>query len=135
VGGDGRSVTARHGTAENHVRDHHDLDDTIARPIADPDAGADVLFAPRLRGEQIAQVVQAVDRPLNVMVWANVPPIAALAESGVSPVSVGASFAFAASGALVQASRERQESGTYGLLEQAMVGYLQGARDAFSTAD
>jgi len=128
--GDGSLVlTAR---AENHVHGHHDLDDTIARLVAYQQAGADVLFAPRLRGEQIREVVQAVDRPLSVLVWANVPPIAELVDAGVSRVSVGASFAFAAYGALVEASRELQQSGTYGFLERATVGYLDGARDAFA---
>src|SRR5262249_43711826 len=40
-------LTAR---AENHARGRHDLDDTIARMMAYQEAGADVLFAPRLRG-------------------------------------------------------------------------------------
>jgi hypothetical protein len=39
------------------------------------------LFAPRLRGiEQIRAVLEAVDRPLNVLVWQEVPPVAELAR-------------------------------------------------------
>ena len=93
-------LTAR---AENHAHGRHDLEDTIARLVAYQEAGADVLFAPRLRGiEQIREVLRAVDRPLNVLVWQEVPPVTELAPAGVSRVSVGSSFAFAAYGTLIE---------------------------------
>ncbi len=123
-------LTAR---AENHVHGRHDLEDTIARLLAYQEAGADVLYAPRLRGiEQVRAVLDAVDRPLNVLVGPEVPPVAELAEAGVSRISVGSSFAFAAYGALVEAARELQGAGTYGFLERARVGYQEGAREAFA---
>ena len=60
-------LTAR---AENHVHGRHDLNDTIERLLSYQEAGADVLFAPRLRGiEQVRSVLQAIDVPLNVLVW------------------------------------------------------------------
>ena len=123
-------LTAR---AENHAHGRHDLEDTIARLVAYQEAGADVLFAPRLRGmEQIREVLQAVDRPLNVLVWQEVPPVTELAEAGVSRVSVGSSFAFAAYGTLIEAARELQDTGTYAYLERARLGYYEGAREAFA---
>ena len=123
-------LTAR---AENHAQGRHDLEDTIARLVAYQEAGADVLFAPRLRGmEQIREVLQAVDRPLNVVVWQEVPPVTELAEAGVSRVSVGSSFAFAAYGTLIEAARELQDTGTYAYLERARLGYYEGAREAFA---
>jgi 2-methylisocitrate lyase-like PEP mutase family enzyme len=123
-------LTAR---AENHAHGRHDLSDTIGRLQAYQEAGADVLFAPRLRGiDQIRAVVQSIERPLNVLVWKGVPPVADLAEAGVSRVSVGSSFAFAAYGALVDAVRELQHAGTYGYLEGARVGYYEGAAEAFA---
>jgi 2-methylisocitrate lyase-like PEP mutase family enzyme len=92
-----------------------------------------VLFAPRLRGiEQVREVLAAVDRPLSVLALPHVPPVAELAEAGVSRVSVGSSFAFAAYGALVEAARELQQDGTYDFLERARVGYFEGAKEAFS---
>ncbi len=125
-------LTAR---AENHAHGHHDLKDTIARLVAYQAAGADVLFAPGLRGmEQIRSVLNAVDRPINVLVSPWVPGIGELAEAGVSRVSVGSSFAFAAYGALVEAARELQDAGTYGFLERARLGYNEGGRDAFAHA-
>jgi 2-methylisocitrate lyase-like PEP mutase family enzyme len=126
-------LTAR---AENHLRGHDDLDDTIARLLAYQDAGADVLYAPRLRGiAQICAVLDAVDRPLNVLVLPDVPLIPELAQVGVSRVSVGSSFAFAAYGALVEAAKELRDSGTYAFLERARVGYFEGAREAFAEGD
>jgi len=123
-------LTAR---AENHAHGRHDLDDTIRRLQAYQQAGADVLFAPRLRGiEQVRAVLRSIDRPLNVLVWTGVPPIAELAEAGVSRVSVGSSFAFAAYGTLVEAARELRDVGTYSYLERARVGYYEGANEAFA---
>jgi 2-methylisocitrate lyase-like PEP mutase family enzyme len=123
-------LTAR---AENHVRGNDDLGDTIERLLAYQEAGADVLFAPRLGGmEQIRAVLEAIDRPLNVLVWPSLPTVAELAEAGVSRVSVGSSFAFAAYGALVEAAHELRDAGTYSYLQRARVGFYEGARDAFS---
>lgn len=123
-------LTAR---AENHVHGVHDLEDTIARLVAYQEAGADVLFAPRLRDmEQIGAVLEAIERPLNVLVWAGTPPVGELAAAGVRRVSVGSSFAFAAYGTLVEAARELKDTGGYGFLEQARVGYSEGAREAFA---
>ncbi len=123
-------LTAR---AENHAHGCHDLDDTIVRLVAYQEAGADVLFAPRLQGmEQIRAVLDAVVRPLNVLVWPGVPAVAELAQAGVSRVSVGSSFAFSAYGALVEAARELQSAGTHGYLERARLGYYEGALKAFA---
>jgi 2-methylisocitrate lyase-like PEP mutase family enzyme len=49
---------------------------------------------------------------------------------GVSRVSVGGAFAFAALGALVEAAEELREHGTYGFLARAAVG-ARAARSAF----
>jgi 2-methylisocitrate lyase-like PEP mutase family enzyme len=124
-------LTAR---AENHVHGHHDLDDTIARLLAYQEAGADVLFAPGLRGmEQVRAVLQEVDRPLNVLAGPKVPGVAELAEAGVSRVSVGSGFAFAAYGTLVEAANALKDAGTYGYFERARIGYYEGAREAFAS--
>ncbi|HMJ03404.1 MAG TPA: isocitrate lyase/phosphoenolpyruvate mutase family protein [Conexibacter sp.] len=121
-------VTAR---AENHFRGVDDLADTIARLQAYEQAGADVLYAPRLVTiEQIRAVVEAVERPVNVLMWPGCPPVPELAAAGVARVSVGAAFAFAALGAVVEAARELREDGTAGYFEQMAVG-ARAARDAF----
>jgi 2-methylisocitrate lyase-like PEP mutase family enzyme len=121
-------LTAR---SENLIRGHDDLDDTIARLRAFQDAGADVLFAPGLTSaEQIQAVLAAVDRPLNVLVRPGVPTIAELGALGVSRISVGGSFAFAAIAAVSDAATELRDEGTYGYASAAGQG-IKAARQAF----
>jgi 2-methylisocitrate lyase-like PEP mutase family enzyme len=121
-------LTAR---SENYLHERADLADTIARLQAYQEAGADVLYAPGLRSiDAIRELVAAVDRPVNVLAWPGSPPVAELAEAGVSRVSVGGAFAFAALGAAAEAARELLEQGTYGFLERAGAG-ARAANEAF----
>ncbi|MEA2224301.1 MAG: hypothetical protein QOH83_2677, partial [Solirubrobacteraceae bacterium] len=123
-------LTAR---AENHLHGRPDLDDTIARLRAYGDAGADVLYAPGLtRIEDIRRVAAEVGRPINVLTFPGVPPVAELAAAGVARISVGGAFAFAAIDALAEAARELREDGTYGFLPRARAGSGL-ARRAFGT--
>ena len=128
--GPGRLVlTAR---AENYLHGRPDLADTIARLQAFQEAGADVLYAPGLRRlEDISQVVREVDRPVNVLALEGVPPVAELAGAGVSRISVGGAFAFAALNAVVSAAAELREQGTYGFRADSAAG-AAAARRAFS---
>src|SRR5215469_13865835 len=119
-------LTAR---AENYLHGRPDLADTIARLQAYQSAGADVLYAPGLtRLEDIRQVVKAVDRPVNVLAMSGAPAVSELAEAGVSRVSVGGAFAFAALGALVEAATELRDRGTYDYLARSAVGRQAVAR-------
>jgi 2-methylisocitrate lyase-like PEP mutase family enzyme len=121
-------LTAR---AENHLHSRPDLDDTIARLRAYEDAGADVLYAPGITTAQdIQAIVEAVERPVNVLARPGVPPIDKLAALGVGRVSVGGALAFAALGATVQAAQELREQGTYGYFEMSGIG-LRAVREAF----
>jgi len=125
-------LTAR---AENYLHGRPDLADTIARLQAYQSAGADVLYAPGLTSlADVREVVRSLDRPVNVLALAGGPTVAELAEAGVSRISVGGAFAFAAISALVQAARELREQGTYGYLDQASQGRAaaQAAFTAFS---
>ncbi len=121
-------LTAR---AENYLHGHQDLGDTIARLQAYQEAGADVLFAPGVSQlEDIRQLVAAVERPINVLALSGAPTVAELAAVGVSRVSVGGAFAFAALGAVVDAANELKAQGTYGFWKRASVGG-RAARSAF----
>jgi 2-methylisocitrate lyase-like PEP mutase family enzyme len=116
----GLVLTAR---AENHIREHPDLDDTIARLQAFQEAGADVLYAPGLSSiEDIRRVIDAVDRPVNVLALAGAPSVADLAGAGAARVSVGSAFALVALDAVVGAGRELLDQGTYGFWERAVEG-------------
>ncbi len=124
-------LTAR---AENYLHGRPDLADTIGRLQAYQAAGADVLYAPGLASlEDIRQVVASVDRPVNVLARPGAPAVPELAAVGVSRVSVGGAFAFAALGAVIEAARELRGEGTYTFLDRASAG-AQGARSAFSGA-
>lgn len=121
-------LTAR---AENHLHGREDLADTISRLQAYQEAGADVLYAPGItRREEIRDIVAALARPVNVLARPGAPPVPELAELGVSRISVGGAFAFAALGALVEAARELIDRGTYGYFERSRIG-LDAARRAF----
>jgi 2-methylisocitrate lyase-like PEP mutase family enzyme len=99
-------LTAR---AENFLREHPDLDDTITRLQAFEAAGADVLYAPGLRDlEQIRTVCAALSKPVNVIMGLPGVPfdLAQLAAAGVKRVSVGSALARLAYGGLICAARE-----------------------------
>lgn len=121
-------LTAR---AENHLHGRADLEDTIGRLKAYEAAGADVLYAPGLNSlDQVRQVVDAVDRPLNVLLLPGGPSVAELEAAGVKRISVGGAFAYAAMGALVAAAREFREGGTSEFFDGARIGSM-AARAAF----
>lgn len=116
------TLTAR---AENHFFGIHKLDDTIRRLIAFQEAGADVLFAPGLaRREDIAEVLNAIDRPLNVLIGAPGLSLTAqeLLDMGVRRISVGGSLARAALGALMSAATELRDLGSTHYNQSAMRG-------------
>ena len=114
----GMVLTAR---AENHLYGIDDLDDTIARLIAYRDAGAEVVYAPRLvRSDDIRRLVEAVRAPVNVLAMRDGPPIPELAAAGVRRVSTGGSLARAAYGALLAAVRELQATGTSTYIDAAV---------------
>jgi 2-methylisocitrate lyase-like PEP mutase family enzyme len=121
-------LTAR---AENHVHGRDDLPDTIARLQSFQEAGADVLFAPGVRElDDIRELVSSVDLPVNVLVLPGMPSVSELAKVGVSRISVGGGFAFAAFGAAAAAGRELLEQGTYDFWDTAAQG-AKAAREAF----
>jgi len=110
-------LTAR---AENYLHGRADLDDTIRRLQAFEKAGADVLYAPGLaRLEDVAAVVRAVNRPVNVLATADFDQ-AALAELGVKRISVGSALARAAYGGFLRAAEEMRTKGTFRFAKEAV---------------
>lgn len=110
-------LTAR---SENYLHGRRDIADTISRLRVFEEAGADVLYAPGLTSlEEVRQVVEAVNRPVNVLAVPGGPTVAELAGVGVRRISVGGAFAFAALGAVVDAARELLDQGTYQFWAQA----------------
>jgi 2-methylisocitrate lyase-like PEP mutase family enzyme len=114
------TLTAR---AENYLVGRPDIKDTIRRLQGYQEAGADVLYAPGLTTkEDIAAVVRAVDRPVNVIMGLQGVRLnlAELSAIGVRRVSVGSALARAALGAFLRAAREMREDGTFIFAEEAV---------------
>jgi 2-methylisocitrate lyase-like PEP mutase family enzyme len=114
------TLTAR---AENYLVGRPDLEDTIRRLQAYAEAGADVLYAPGLRiPDEIAAVVRAVGRPVNVVMGlkGSSLTLAELSALGVKRVSIGSSLARAALGAFMRASQELRERGGFSYAEEAI---------------
>jgi len=111
--------------AENHIRGVTDLADTIRRLQAFQEAGADVLYAPGLQTlKDIRTVVEAVDRPVNVLMGSTtgLHTLAQLGELGVKRVSLGGAFANAAYSAFLRAATEVMEQGTFTFRNEATDG-------------
>jgi 2-methylisocitrate lyase-like PEP mutase family enzyme len=107
-------LTAR---AENYLKGRPDLKDTIERLQMYQEAGADVLFAPGLTSkDDIAALVAAVDRPVNVILGLRGVELtlADMSAIGVKRISVGSGLARCALGAFLRAAREMREHGTFG---------------------
>ena len=113
------TLTAR---AENFLVGRPDLFDTIQRLQAYQEAGADVLYAPGLTTrDEIASVVRALDRPVNVLIGLKgfALTLADLSALGVRRVSTGSALSRAALGAFLRAARELHDYGTFGFTEGA----------------
>ena len=120
-------LTAR---AENHIRGNPDLADTIARLQCYQEAGADVLYAPGVVAvADVRTLLAEVERPVNVLLLPGGATIAELTELGVSRISVGGAFAYAALASLVGAGRELL-GGTTGFFDRAGPG-REAAQSAF----
>jgi 2-methylisocitrate lyase-like PEP mutase family enzyme len=121
-------LTAR---AENHLRGREDIRDTIARLQAYQEAGADVLFAAGLTDrDDLKRLISSVDLPVSVIARQGSMSVAELGSLGVSRISVGPAFMFAAFGALIEAASELRDQGTYGYHARTALG-AEGIREAF----
>ncbi len=112
-------LTAR---AENYLVGRHDLDDTIKRLQAYQEAGADVLYAPSLTSkEEIATVINSVDRPVNVLMGASgANTVAELSALRAKRISTGSALSRAAYGAFIRAAEEIAQHGTFTFTNEAV---------------
>ncbi|HWC04147.1 MAG TPA: isocitrate lyase/phosphoenolpyruvate mutase family protein [Methylomirabilota bacterium] len=113
-------LTAR---AENFLRGHPNLEDTIERLRAFELAGADVLFAPGLPDlAAVRAVCAAVAKPVNFMagIKGKSFTVAELEAAGVRRISLATSLYRAAMTALLTAAREVKGTGTFGYLDHSV---------------
>ncbi len=124
------TLTAR---SENFLPGNPDLADTIARLKAFEAAGAGVLMAPGLPDlDAVRAVCAALHKPVNFMagIRGKSFTVAALAEAGVTRISLATSLYRAAMTGLLTAAREVMGQGTFGYLDTTMAtpelnGFMQ----------
>ena len=108
-------LTAR---AENYLFGRPDLDDTLDRLVQYESVGATVVYAPGLPDlESIRTVCNAVHVPVNALPGPQLPGITKsdLAAAGVTRISTGSLLARSALGALISASKEIMDDGTFSM--------------------
>jgi 2-methylisocitrate lyase-like PEP mutase family enzyme len=126
-------LTAR---AENLIRGRNDMADTIRRLQAYAAAGAEVLYAPGLKtAAEIRAVVDAVDRPLNVVTGWLEPGITAgdVAAAGAKRISVGGALNRLALAAFLDAAKAMKEDGSFAWMPQ--IAPMAPIRKMFASAD
>ena len=114
------TLTAR---AENFIRGHPNLDDTIERLQAFERVGADVLFAPGLPDlAAVRAVCAAVSKPVNFMVGIKGRSfsVAELEACGVRRISLASSLYRMAMTGLLTAAREVKDRGTFDYLDDCL---------------
>ena len=107
--------------AENHIRGNPDLDDTIARLQAYERAGADVLYAPGIRGDEIRAVCAAVARPVNVLAFPGMKAADVFA-AGAQRISVGGQLTWVAAAAAAEAAVALRDTGDFDALKARLQG-------------
>ena len=110
--------------------------DTIRRLKAYAAAGAEVLYAPGLRmAAEIRTVVEAIDRPLNVVTgWLDpASPPADVAAAGAKRISVGGALNRLALAAFVDAARAMKEEGSFAWMQR--IADMGPLRKMFAAAD
>jgi 2-methylisocitrate lyase-like PEP mutase family enzyme len=111
-------LTAR---AENHIRGNPNLTDTIARLQAYDEAGADVLYAPGIRGDDVRTLCAAVSKPVNVLAFPGMT-FAELVNAGAQRISVGGQLTWVAAAAAAEAAVKIRDEGDF----SALAARLQG---------
>lgn len=99
---------------------------TVERLQAYRNAGADCLFAPGVTDRGIiANLVAAIDGPLNILIMPGCPSVNELQALGVARASTGSSAMRATLGLLRRIGKELMESGKYSNLFEGAIPYAE----------
>ncbi|MGC4049501.1 MAG: isocitrate lyase/phosphoenolpyruvate mutase family protein [Paludibaculum sp.] len=97
---------------------------TIERIRAYAEAGADSLFVPAVKDEEIIRaLVQAVAKPINILATAGVPSTRRLQELGVGRVSTGSGPARAALSVAQAVAEQLLATGEYSVFTDCSLSY------------
>ena len=114
-----------HGIGPAEARLAHALE----RLNAYREAGAQCLFAPGVIDERIiAELVRGLQCPLNILAGAGSPAIPTLERLGVARVSLGSGPMRATLGLLARIARQLREEGSFALMTQDAVSYVDANR-------
>ena len=102
---------------------------SIERLNAYREAGAQSLFIPGVKDkETIAQLVNGVRGPVNILATAGTPPLAELEKLGVARVSVGSGPMRATLGLAARIARQLHDEGTFSLMTDGAMTYADANR-------
>lgn len=111
--------------AEGYLYGQAEFDEILERLQGYEKVGADVLYAPGLPDlDAIRTVCQSVSKPVNVVAGMGLHgvTVSQLAEAGVKRISVGASLARTALGALIDTATAIRDHGDLSAFETAAAG-------------
>jgi len=101
----------------------------IVRLNAYRDAGAQSLFVPGIKDkETIAQLVNGVRGPVNILATGGTPSLAELEKLGVARVSVGSGPMRATLGLLSRIARQLHDEGNFSLMTDGAMTYADANR-------
>ena len=93
------------------------------------EAGAQCLFAPGVIDERIvAELVRGLQGPLNILASAGSPAVPTLERLGVARVSLGSGPMRATLGLLARIARQLREEGSFALMTQDAISYVDANR-------
>jgi 2-methylisocitrate lyase-like PEP mutase family enzyme len=93
------------------------MDETLSRGKLYAQAGADGFFVPGLVDAAVyRKVADAIDLPINALVWPKLPDAVTLKDAGVRRISAGAGTARAAMGAMRRATVALLKEGRYDVM-------------------
>jgi 2-methylisocitrate lyase-like PEP mutase family enzyme len=99
---------------------------TVERLRAYREAGADCVFAPGVSNrDTIAELVQAVGAPLNILISTGCPSLSELEKIGVARASAGSAVMRAILGLVRRIGKEWLESGTYNSLLDGAIPFAE----------
>lgn len=105
------------------------LSRALERLNAYHDSGAQCLFAPGVRDEHtISQLVRGLAGPLNILATAGTPEIAAIEKLGVARVSFGSGPMRATLGLLTRMAHQLRQEGSFTLMTEGAVTYVDANR-------
>ena len=101
--------------AQNLIRQRPDLDDTITRQQDFDEAGADVLYASRLKTlDMVRTVCSSISKPVNLLLGGSTDmTVMGVTEAGAKRINVGGGLTRKAYDQMIKVARRIAEDGVF----------------------